>query len=99
MADKYVLDVNGNSKEEPDVVKWGKWFETAERHISNTKIVDVTVSTIFLGLDYNFGRGKPILWKTMIFGGEHDGYQERYCTKDEALIGHEKAVGLVKEGN
>ena len=99
MADKYVLDVNGNSKEEPDVVKWGKWFETAERHISNTKIGDVTVSMIFLGLNHAFGGGKPVLWETMIFGGEHGGYQEGYCTKDEALIGHEKAVGLVKGDN
>ena len=68
MTGKYVLDADGNPKEEPDVLKWGKWFETTDRHIGNTKIGDVTVSTTFLGLNHAFGGGKPVLWETMIFG-------------------------------
>ena len=31
----------------------------------------------------------------MIFGGEHDQYQERYSTWDEAIEGHKNACKLV----
>ena len=96
MNDKYILDKQGNPKVEPDLMKWAKWFETAERHIGNDIIGKVEISTVFLGLDHSFGKGKPLLYETMIFGGKHDGYQERYFTKEEALKGHEKALKLVK---
>ena len=39
----------------------------------------------------------PILFETMIFGGEHHEYQERYTTWDEAIKGHKEAVALVFE--
>jgi len=41
---------------------------------------------------------KPILFETMIFGGENDQYQERYSTWDEAVEGHKKACDLVSLG-
>jgi hypothetical protein len=31
----------------------------------------------------------------MIFGGPHDGYQDRYTSRQEALEGHQKALALV----
>lgn len=55
----------------------------------------VLVSTVFLGLDHSFGSGPPILFETMIFGGPHDGYQERYSSWDEAEKGHKKALAKV----
>jgi hypothetical protein len=27
---KYILDKNGNPKEETDLMKWSAWFETAD---------------------------------------------------------------------
>jgi hypothetical protein len=55
------------------------------------------------GLDHSFhfyenGQrvGLPILFETMIFGGEHDQYQDRYATRDEALEGHKKALAMAK---
>lgn len=89
---KYILDKNGNPKEEPDLLKWGEWMETADRHIGDDKIKGVRVSTVFLGLDHQFGKGKPILFETMIFGGKRNGEQERYSTKREALKGHKRIV-------
>lgn len=56
----------------------------------------VTVSTVWLGLDHQYGDGPPLIFETMIFGGEHDGYQERYSTKEQALAGHAKAVKMVE---
>ena len=79
-----------------DLMTWASWFETAERHIGSDMIGKIHVSTVFLGIDHNFGEGDPILFETMIFGGKHDEYQERYSTYEEAEKGHQKAIKLVK---
>lgn len=79
-----------------DLMTWATWFETADRHIGNDSIGDIRVSTVFLGIDQNLGVGKPLLFETMIFGGKHDDYQERYSTYKEAVAGHKKALELAK---
>lgn len=57
--------------------------------VSKTRLPNgIEVSTVFLGLDHSFNGGQPILFETMIFGGDEDGYQDRYYTWDEAVIGH-----------
>lgn len=46
----------------------------------------VEVSTVFLGIDHNFGFDvAPILFETMIFGGDHDQQMDRYSTETEAI--------------
>lgn len=97
MNDKYILDANGNPQP-CDLETWAKWFEKAQRHVAIDNIGKVVVSTIFLGLDHSFGQGKPVLWETMIFGGPHDQYMDRYTSKEEAIAGHAKAVAMVKAG-
>lgn len=93
--DKYILDKDGNVVPERDLLSWAKWFEdSSNRIVKADKVGDVRVSTIFLGIDHNFGDGAPVLWETMIFGGEHDGYQDRYTSREDALAGHEKALTL-----
>lgn len=81
-------------------LEWGEWLENPNnRIVSVTKIGDVKISTVFLGLDHQFyitGEERPALFETMIFKGEHDDFQERYSTWDEAEEGHKKAVELVK---
>jgi hypothetical protein len=52
---------------------------------------------VFLGLDHAWDSDIPVLWETMIFGGEHDQYQERYTSYEDALKGHQTALNLVKE--
>jgi len=75
---------------------WSKWFETADLHVAQLSKGDVYVSTVFLGIDHNFSTGgPPILFETMIFGGEHDGKQWGYATWEEAENGHEEACRLV----
>lgn len=92
--DKYILD--GHEPVLcPDFILWGKWFGTAERILASTELgPDVRVSTVFLGIDHSWGYGPPILWETMIFGGEHDEYQDRYSTWDQAKKGHDEAVKM-----
>jgi hypothetical protein len=67
------------------------------RIVAVDTIGDARVSTVFLGLDHNYSfEGPPVLWETMIFGGEHDSYQTRYTSKDDAVKGHEEALRLVR---
>jgi hypothetical protein len=78
-----------------DLIKWGRWMETAERHVAETRHELFRVSTVFLGLDHRFtGKGPPILFETMAF--ENDNWAaiecERYATWDLAAIGHDIVV-------
>lgn len=77
-----------------DTTKWGS---QVDKIIGKDQFGSVSVSTVFLGMDHSFGGGDPVLFETMIFGGEHDQYQERYCTWDEAEKGHQIACDLVNK--
>lgn len=77
-----------------DPIEWGKWFATANRHVGNIEKNGIHVSTVFLGIDYGF-HGTPLWFETMIFGGEHDQFQERYETWEQAEAGHKRALKLV----
>lgn len=57
---------------------------------------DVLVSTVKLIADHSFGGPCPLWFETMIFGGPHDEFQERYSTEAEAITGHDKAVAMAK---
>lgn len=92
----YILD-NKRATPVADVMTWGRWLETADRKVARDEIGDVSVSTVFLGLDHNLGEGRPHLFETMIFGGEHDQFQVRCTTWDEAEEQHARAVRMVKE--
>jgi len=64
--------------------------------VANTQLDNVTISTVFLGIDHNYAdTGPPILFETMIFGGEHNQKCWRYATYTEAEQGHKEAVELV----
>lgn len=93
----YVLNESGAPVEEPDIMKWAEWFEGSDqkRVVAIDPFDGGKVSTVFLGIDHAFGRGAPILFETMVFGGEHDQFQDRYSTREEALAGHAVAVKLV----
>lgn len=93
----WILDDEHNLVE-VDLETWARWFEDIEnRRVGWTEVGDVKVSTVCLGIDHRFGEGPPLLFETMIFGGPHDQYQERYSTWDEAQQGHLDAVVLAQE--
>ncbi len=92
MNDKYIL--KDRQAVPASLEEWAKWFQTADRIVAKSDVGDVSVSTVFLGLDHSFGDGPPMLFETMIFGGEHDEYQDRCSTWKEAEQMHTKAVAL-----
>lgn len=90
--DRYIL-IDRVPVIENDFLKWASYYQRSERIVAQTKLNRrVTVSTVFLGLDHNFGRGEPLLFETMVFGGGLDGECFRYSTWDAAEAGHNKTV-------
>ena len=91
MSIKYILD--GQTPVPcDDILEWGRWFETANRHVGKDQIGPYRVSTVFLGIDHDWGsNGPPVLFETMVFG-HADEIQQRYCTWDEAATGHAEMV-------
>jgi hypothetical protein len=100
-TDKYILH-GKDIIPEPDLLAWAEWFEDpSNRVIAKTMVGPIEVSTVFLGLDHNWGSGEPILFETMIFGipeGDKENYYERRCaTYEEAEAMHEKACAWARE--
>lgn len=84
-----------------DMIEWARWFEAnpdARVVAQHDGPTGVSISTVFLGLDHSWGGGPPLLFETMIFGGPHDGYQERCSTWAEAEGQHSQAMKLAKRG-
>jgi hypothetical protein len=94
----YVLDEH-NGVVECDLITWGRFFEKMEnRLVAYTEITsEINVSTIFIGIDHRMcGKGPPVLFETMVFGGEFDGYDYRYTSWDDAETGHKMMVARAR---
>lgn len=93
----YILDERGEPVVEPSTAKWGAWMETANRQVAVDDLEGASVSTVFLGLDQNFQwTGPPTLFETRVFGGPHDGDQDRHATRAEALAAHQQLVAQLR---
>lgn len=76
----------------------GVWAND-ERIVEKTSVGDIEISTVFMPLNHAFDDGPPLVFETMIFGGDLDGEMWRYSTWDEAAAGHAKAVNAAKRGS
>ena len=77
-----------------DTLEWAKDFEK-DRKVAREVLPDgKEVSTVFLGLNHNYGDGPPLIFETMVFSetGEGDLDMERYSTEEQALKGHKEMV-------
>lgn len=104
----YVPDAAGVPQPADDFLVWADWTdksalpgsgETADypagRRVGKTVLPSGdTVSTVFLGIDHNWGGGPPVLFETMAYtaDGSFYAFQDRYCTVEEARAGHARAV-------
>lgn len=83
-----------------DIHEWAKQFDREDGRVALTEYPNgVRVSTVFLGIDHSYNPYSkvPILFETMVFGGRYDQEQERYCTWDAAVIGHQEMCAKVEE--
>ena len=91
MTDKYILEGH-DAKPCDDLLAWGQWMQEADRKVCRDQVGEYDVSTVFLGLDHNYGgNGPPLIFETMVFGDDELDV-ERYATWNEAERGHDAMV-------
>ena len=77
------------------LIEWARDFDKMDRVVKQQRLWNgLFVSTVFLGLDHNFGQGPPLIFETMVFPNEWwtDWMQDRYSTEEEAFSGHYDTV-------
>lgn len=68
------------------------------RRVAESQIGGTYVRTVFRGIDHSFGDGHPLLFETMVFGGEILGaYCRRTSTWDQAVAEHKLACRVVAD--
>lgn len=67
----------------------------SNHQVAKTDDGEVAVSTVWLGVDHQYGDGPPLIFETMVIGGEHAGYMQRYPSLKEARAGHELVAAMV----
>jgi hypothetical protein len=77
-----------------------KYAELGYKRVAETFLPDGKwVSTVWLGINHNFGVGPPIIFETMVFPSKDDFSQldmDRYATLAEAEAGH---IAMVERWN
>lgn len=80
-----------------NLISGDMWPSHEDRRVARTKIDDdVSVSTVHLVLDHGFGDGPPLIFETMVFGGDHDQDCWRYSTEEQAQAGHDAVVAWLR---
>jgi hypothetical protein len=80
--------------------QWGEIMEDVEQKVvKQDRVNGLLVSTVWLGMNHNFGEGEPLIYETMVFpeGSWEEMYMERYTTREQAIAGHEVALEWTKE--
>lgn len=76
-----------------DLFEWAKNMgDISNTVVKKTVIGETEVSTVFLGVDYQCFNGPPLLFETMIFGGEFDQDVVRCSTWEQAEEQHRDRV-------
>jgi len=85
------------------MLMWAALYEAGHR-VALDVIGDVTISTVWLGLNHNFsGIGPPLIFETLVFAvdrrplGDLEDHMWRWSTEVQALAGHDQAVSMVRE--
>jgi hypothetical protein len=99
----WILDDNSTPVKTESVFEWAQWFETADRRVALTELDGAEVSTVFLGLDHNYGMGPPLLYETMVFETEGSNFTLansgpwRTSTREEALRVHQEVATSIEQ--
>jgi len=85
-----------STPEDPYGMKaWAESIDNHDRRVARTKVPGGLVSTVFVGMNHQFGDGPPLIFESMFFGNDgepEEEDQERYSTEAEALAGHARMV-------
>lgn len=89
----YRLDENKKVVQCKTLREWSDWFSSADRHVANTDLGKVHISTVFLGIAA-VDTGDALMFETMIFGGPADNAQWRHKTWEEAEQFHKELAEI-----
>ena len=97
---RYTRNEDGTPVPCPDIMAWHRWMMTADRRVCEDhqefgESWEVTISTVFLGIDFGFLMSpKPILWETVVFTDgilpDLDLTGRRYTSQEDAIAGHQE---------
>ncbi|QDU62636.1 hypothetical protein Pan216_35030 [Planctomycetes bacterium Pan216] len=93
--DRYVL-IDGKPVKEVDEGRWDAWMDEhpeSERTIAATQVEDMSVTTLFVGIDVIGKKGKPAKpFQSMVKGGKGNGCIRAYSSASAAEAGHQEMV-------
>lgn len=94
----YILNDNNEVVPTNDVNEFGQFMSSGRKVVLQEQHEGLFISTVFLGLDHGDGAGEPIVFETMIFqGGSYSEiYARRYCTFNDAVIGHHEVMNRLE---
>lgn len=53
-------------------LEWAMRFDLTNRTVKHSTVGIVEISTVFLGINFQFSAGPPLLFETTILGGQFD---------------------------
>lgn len=81
-----------------DVERWIELFSDKNySRIALDRIGLIKISTVWLGINHNFGNGLPIIFETVVFHNDIAEDQYRYSNLQEAKINHKSLVLKIQE--
>jgi hypothetical protein len=97
MIDFTYYDREGNPLE--SIQEYGKLHQDEDyKIVAKTTVGQYEVSTVWLGMNHQYDEGPPLIFETMIFGGDRDGeLWNRYPTETHAIVGHDQAVAHLEK--
>lgn len=85
-----------------DMMRWQVLHsDLAYMRVAGDTIGPYWVSTVWLGLNHQYGDGPPIIFETMVFLADTQEladvpFQDRYSTEEQAKRGHEEICTLIR---
>lgn len=72
-----------------------RWWRLAHTEIELGDGKTLEISTVWLGLNRQYGEGPPLIFETVAFRDDESGLVERYSTRVDAVAGHDRTVRFV----
>jgi hypothetical protein len=98
----YVLD-GKEPRHARSMLEWVKWFANADRKVAVTRIDDMEISTVFVGIDHEYSphgvryHGQPMLFETAVFTGSRVVRVFRHPSWAEAEQAHAFIVECIQD--
>lgn len=95
----YILDESGQNIVAVGLFTWADWFETRQKGVvKQDRVGRSFISTVFMGINYGWEDGPPVLWESMVFRGKLD-QERRRCSggREQAEAMHAKIVMRVQK--